>query len=96
MGWFFGRLALYSIAISFIPLLLHSDPSLDAWRGAALLGRNKAKYDKCAITRKMYEEYGADYLVEHFASNVYVQPLAGEEEDDNDGDGDDDDEEEEQ
>lgn len=51
-----------------------------------MLGRNKTKYNKCAITRKMYDEFGADYLVEHFASNLYVQPLAGEDED---GEGDD-------
>lgn len=48
---------------------------MDAWRGAAAYSRDPVLSKNAAITRAKYEECGADYLQEHFASNVVAQPL---------------------
>ncbi|KAF7233911.1 hypothetical protein EG68_11932 [Paragonimus skrjabini miyazakii] len=48
-------------------VLVADDPRLDAWRGARrwALGETRDMY----VTRRMYDELGADYLVEHSLSN---------------------------
>lgn len=48
---------------------ISDDPSLDAWRGMSKFGQNKVVFDKAAITRKEYEEYGPEYIKEHNLGN---------------------------
>ncbi|KAF6777100.1 hypothetical protein AHF37_03440 [Paragonimus kellicotti] len=50
-----------------IEVLVADDPRMDAWRGARrwALGETQDMY----VTRRVYDELGADYLVEHSLSN---------------------------
>ncbi|KAA8498906.1 Actin-related protein 5 [Porphyridium purpureum] len=50
-----------------------ADPSLDAWRGAALFAqKGEGAFRDALISRQDYEEMGAEYLKEHLCSNQYV------------------------
>jgi len=46
---------------------LAADPAMDAWRGASSFGQTAPS--SVFITRADYQECGADYFVEHGASN---------------------------
>jgi len=46
--------------------------SLDAWRGARSWA-NSTNFLSSAITKAQYQELGAEYLQEHFASNIFLQ-----------------------
>lgn len=46
-----------------------NDPVLDAWKGAAMFAQDKSK-QQYFVTRKEYEEYGADYMKEHGLGNI--------------------------
>lgn len=49
------------------------DPSLDAWRGAQLFAdRGGESFKKACISKRDYEENGADYIAEHGMGNMYV------------------------
>lgn len=45
------------------------DPLLDAWKGAAMFGRDESKRQHF-VTRQDYEEYGSDYIKEHGLGNI--------------------------
>lgn len=45
------------------------DPLLDAWRGAAMFGRDDTK-KQYFVTREEYDEYGSDYIKEHGLGNI--------------------------
>jgi actin-related protein 5 len=48
------------------------DPGLDAWKGAANWAKANAGEEEAAfVTRRDYEEKGAEYLKEHSCSNRY-------------------------
>lgn len=47
-----------------------SNTSLDSWNGMKKLGNNDTLFKDMAITRKDYEEYGADYIKEHMLGNT--------------------------
>jgi len=50
------------------------DPSLDAWRGAALFAEKGGElFDKACISKADYQEKGADYLRESMFSNWFVE-----------------------
>jgi len=50
-----------------------SNPSLDAWLGAALFAeRGGDVFNNALISRDEYEEKGSEYLKEHLYSNTYV------------------------
>jgi len=49
------------------------DPVLDAWHGMQSWLKQEAA-QKGFFTKLEYEEMGADYLAEHFASNRRVEP----------------------
>ncbi|KAG0040371.1 Nuclear actin-protein involved in chromatin remodeling [Podila clonocystis] len=46
------------------------DCLLDAWRGAAMLGRDTERLGKISVTREEYDEYGGSYIKEHGLGNV--------------------------
>ncbi|KAF8938195.1 Nuclear actin-protein involved in chromatin remodeling, partial [Dissophora ornata] len=46
------------------------DCLLDAWRGAAMVAREKERMQKISVTRQEYEEYGGAYIKEHGLGNV--------------------------
>ncbi|ORZ06107.1 actin-like protein Arp5 [Lobosporangium transversale] len=46
------------------------DCLLDAWRGAAMIGRNHERMKKISVTRQEYEEYGGSYIKEHGLGNI--------------------------
>ncbi|KAG0335027.1 Nuclear actin-protein involved in chromatin remodeling [Podila horticola] len=46
------------------------DCLLDAWRGAAMLGRDMERLGKISVTRQEYDEYGGSYIKEHGLGNV--------------------------
>ncbi|CAO3569735.1 unnamed protein product [Mortierella alpina] len=46
------------------------DCLLDAWRGAAMVGRDSEKMNTSKVTRQEYEEYGGAYIQEHSLGNV--------------------------
>ncbi|KAI1317777.1 Nuclear actin-protein involved in chromatin remodeling [Mortierella claussenii] len=46
------------------------DCLLDAWRGAAMVGRDKERMSKISVTRQEYEEYGGSYIKEHGLGNI--------------------------
>ncbi|KAA3674905.1 actin-related protein 5 [Paragonimus westermani] len=50
-----------------IEVLVADNPRLDAWRGARRWALSETQ--DIYVTRKMYDELGADYLVEHSLSN---------------------------
>ncbi|TPX68501.1 hypothetical protein SpCBS45565_g03078 [Spizellomyces sp. 'palustris'] len=57
---------------SSIRILRAADPQLDAWKGAARWASSDSDgFQQSVVTRKMYDEYGHDYLVEHPMSNRY-------------------------
>ncbi|SMN18629.1 similar to Saccharomyces cerevisiae YNL059C ARP5 Nuclear actin-related protein involved in chromatin remodeling, component of chromatin-remodeling enzyme complexes [Maudiozyma saulgeensis] len=47
-----------------------TNPTLDAWNGMVKVGNNKELFEKTSISRKEYEEFGADYIKEHQLGNV--------------------------
>ena len=48
------------------------DPLLDAWRGASMWASSKdGGFEKSIVTKRMYEEFGHEYLVEHGMSNKW-------------------------
>lgn len=47
-----------------------SDSAVDAWRGMAKLSQAGSQYKGSYITRKEYQELGADYIKEHNLGNV--------------------------
>ncbi|KAG0349774.1 Nuclear actin-protein involved in chromatin remodeling [Podila minutissima] len=46
------------------------DCLLDAWRGAAMFGRDSERLGKISVTRQEYDEYGGSYIKEHGLGNV--------------------------
>ncbi|KAG0346123.1 Nuclear actin-protein involved in chromatin remodeling [Podila humilis] len=46
------------------------DGMLDAWRGAAMVARDKEQMGRISITRQEYDEYGGSYLKEHSLGNL--------------------------
>lgn len=46
------------------------DPVLDAWKGASLWGSNE-DLRSVSVTRKMYEEFGGEYIAEHGLGNLW-------------------------
>ncbi|KAF9964477.1 Nuclear actin-protein involved in chromatin remodeling [Mortierella alpina] len=46
------------------------DCLLDAWRGAAMVGRDSERMKTSTVTRQEYEEYGGAYIQEHGLGNV--------------------------
>ncbi|KAI3653551.1 hypothetical protein MP228_001498 [Amoeboaphelidium protococcarum] len=67
---------LRQIVLCDVPVKVYhaQDSILDAWRGASkwALDHLTNKNQKVFITRKQYEECGADYLQEHQCSNLYI------------------------
>lgn len=53
---------------------LATDPTLDAWRGASLFGRTAPS--SVFFTKDDYQEFGADYFVEHASSNKRFKLMA--------------------
>jgi hypothetical protein len=51
---------------------LASDPTLDAWRGAAVFARNAERLRAASVTRAEWAEKGPGYLAEHGASNAWL------------------------
>lgn len=54
---------------------LANNSRLDGWRGAAKWARqtfHDNQIDKMFITRREYDEMGAQYLKEHFYTNRYI------------------------
>lgn len=49
---------------------ISDEPSLDAWKGMAKLGRDSDLLKTTQITKKDYEEYGPEYIKEHNLGNV--------------------------
>ncbi|SCU88428.1 LADA_0E10088g1_1 [Lachancea dasiensis] len=49
---------------------LAKSPTVDAWKGMAKLSRSGTAYEKTAVTREEYYEYGADYIKEHNLGNI--------------------------
>ncbi|CUS23983.1 LAQU0S13e00672g1_1 [Lachancea quebecensis] len=47
-----------------------SNCAVDAWRGMAKLSQSASQYKGSYITRKEYQEFGADYIKEHNLGNV--------------------------
>lgn len=45
------------------------DPLLDAWRGAAMFGRDETK-KQFFVSRREYDEYGSEYIKEHGLGNI--------------------------
>ncbi|CCF60183.1 hypothetical protein KAFR_0J01160 [Kazachstania africana CBS 2517] len=48
---------------------MSKNPSLDAWYGMRKLAQNEADYKDSIISKKDYEEYGAEYIKEHKLGN---------------------------
>jgi len=57
---------------SVVRVFTAKDAVKDAWRGASKWATTP-EFSTSIITKAMYEEKGADYLKEHFASNVYYK-----------------------
>lgn len=47
-----------------------SNPTEDAWRGAAEFSMNQ-DFSKLSISKAEYEEYGGEYIKEHGLGNVF-------------------------
>ncbi|KAG0317555.1 Nuclear actin-protein involved in chromatin remodeling [Dissophora globulifera] len=46
------------------------DCMLDAWRGAAMVGRDAERMQRISVTRQEYDEYGGAYIKEHGLGNM--------------------------
>ncbi|CAG8499345.1 16313_t:CDS:10 [Acaulospora colombiana] len=66
------NISLRSILPAGSPLkIIHAkDPTLDAWRGAAMWARTN-DFKNYVVTSEMYRECGGEYLKEHRFGNVY-------------------------
>ncbi|CCH61440.1 hypothetical protein TBLA_0E03860 [Henningerozyma blattae CBS 6284] len=49
---------------------ISNDPSLDTWKGMAKLASNTDYLKKIQVTKKDYEEYGPEYMMEHNLGNM--------------------------
>lgn len=61
---------------SIVNVNIVESPNLTAWYGAKKFSTTE-HFKKSLLTRKMYEEYGTQYFIEHLASNPYYPTPKG-------------------